>query len=111
MVMSGGIGKRFGTAIPKQYNMIKGKPVIDYVIDACRRSSLTDAVVVVCDPQCVSFSKELENGNLDIVHNGPERCWSIYNGLNYIKDNYYYAGSQLRNQRWNTQRKNRAYKL
>ena len=73
MVMSGGIGKRFGTAIPKQYNMIKGKPVIDYVIDACRRSSLTDAVVVVCDPQCVSFSKELENGNLDIVHNGPER--------------------------------------
>lgn len=88
MVMSGGIGKRFGTAIPKQYNMIKGKPVIDYVIDACRRSSLTDAVVVVCDPQCVSFSKELENGNLDIVHNGPERCWSVYNGLNYIKDNY-----------------------
>lgn len=36
MIMSGGVGKRFGTMLPKQYNLIHGRPVIDYVIDACR---------------------------------------------------------------------------
>lgn len=88
MIMSGGVGKRFGAAVPKQYNLINGRPVIDYVIEACKKSSLTDAVVVVCDAQCVSFSKELSGAGVDIAPNGPERCWSVYNGLNYIKNNY-----------------------
>lgn len=60
MIMSGGVGRRFGSVIPKQYNLIKGKAVIDYVIQACKQSSLTDAIVVVCDPQCVQFSDELK---------------------------------------------------
>lgn len=88
MIMSDGIGKRFGTAIPKQYNLIKGKAVIDYVIEACKQSRLTDAIVVVCDPQCVQFSRELSNGNIDIALNGQERSWSVKNGLDYINANY-----------------------
>ena len=35
IIMSGGVGQRFGAAIPKQYNLIAGRPVIDYVVDAC----------------------------------------------------------------------------
>lgn len=88
MIMSGGVGKRFGSSIPKQYNLIKGKPVIDYVIDACKKSVLTDAIVVVCDPQCVSFSNELQHGKIDIAVNGVERCFSVKNGLDYIKRNF-----------------------
>ena len=34
MIMSGGVGKRFGANIPKQYANLKGKPIIDSVIDA-----------------------------------------------------------------------------
>ena len=34
LILGGGIGKRFGTVLPKQYNLIDGKPVIDYVIEA-----------------------------------------------------------------------------
>lgn len=88
MIMSGGIGRRFGAVIPKQYNLIKGKAIIDYVIEACKKSSLTDAIVVVCDPQCVQFSNELKNGDIDIACNGSERSWSVKNGLDYIKENY-----------------------
>ena len=33
LILGGGIGKRFGTVLPKQYNLIDGKPVIDYVIE------------------------------------------------------------------------------
>lgn len=88
MIMSGGVGRRFGSVIPKQYNLIKGKAVIDYVIQACKQSSLTDAIVVVCDPQCVQFSDELKNGNIDIACNGSERSWSVKNGLDFINENY-----------------------
>lgn len=28
LILGGGIGKRFGTVLPKQYNLIDGKPVI-----------------------------------------------------------------------------------
>lgn len=88
MIMSGGVGKRFGTLLPKQYNLINGKPVIDYVIDACRQSKLTDKIVVVCDPQCVQFSKELSADDIDIASNGTERCYSLDNGLRFIRENY-----------------------
>ena len=50
LILSGGVGKRFAANLPKQYNLINEKPVIDYVIEACMKSKLTDKVIVVCDP-------------------------------------------------------------
>ena len=32
LVMSGGVGARFGTDCPKQYNIMDNRMVIDYVI-------------------------------------------------------------------------------
>ncbi len=88
MIMSGGVGKRFGTMLPKQYNLIHGRPVIDYVIDACRSAKTVDKIVVVCDPQCVRFSPELSKGDIAIAPNGSERCYSLQNGLEFIRENY-----------------------
>ena len=88
MIMSGGVGKRFGTLLPKQYNLIHGRPVIDYVIDACRGAKTVDKIVVVCDPQCVRFSPELSKGDIAIAPNGSERCYSLQNGLEFIRKNY-----------------------
>lgn len=42
LILGGGIGKRFGTVLPKQYNLIDGKPVIDYVIEAALQARQTD---------------------------------------------------------------------
>ena len=47
VLLSGGVGKRFGATIPKQYNMIAGRPVIDYVIDAIKESKEADHTVVL----------------------------------------------------------------
>lgn len=88
MIMSGGVGKRFGTVLPKQYNLIHGRPVIDYVIDACREAKSVDKIVVVCDPQCVQFSPELSKGDIAVAPNGKERCYSLQNGLEFIRENY-----------------------
>lgn len=88
LIMSGGVGKRFGSDLPKQYNTIKGRPIIDYVIDACKKSKLTDRIVVVCDPSCVGYSEYLKNGEVDIALNGNERCYSLNNGLKFIEEHY-----------------------
>ena len=42
LILGGGIGKRFGTVLPKQYNLIDGKPVIDYVMKAALQARQTD---------------------------------------------------------------------
>ena len=88
LILSGGVGRRFGADLPKQYNKVNGRPVIDYVIEACLNSSLTDKVVVVCDRSCIEYSPLLQSGRVDITDNGSERLESLNNGLQYIKNNY-----------------------
>jgi 2-C-methyl-D-erythritol 4-phosphate cytidylyltransferase len=88
LILSGGVGKRFAANLPKQYNLINGKPVIDYVIEACMKSKLTDKIIVVCDPSCKQFSKYLENDEIETVVNGKERYDSLNNGVKYIKEHY-----------------------
>lgn len=88
MIMSGGVGARFGAPIPKQYNLIAGRPVIDYVIDAAEASKKTDKIVIVMDPQYKSVSQKLCSSDYDFALNGSTRLESMYNGLKYIKDHY-----------------------
>ena len=88
LILSGGVGKRFVSDLPKQYNLINGKPVIDYVIEACLDSKKTDKVIVVCDPAYKQFSKYLESGKIETVVNGKERYDSLNNGVEYIKNHY-----------------------
>lgn len=88
MILSGGTGSRFGTVIPKQYNLIAGKPVIDYVIDAVAGSSMTNRIVIVMDPQYARYSERLRNGDFDFALNGATRYESMYNGLKLISEKY-----------------------
>ena len=90
MIMSGGIGKRFGANIPKQYVKLNGKPVIDYVVNAVKQSKLTDKIVVVIDKEYIDYSEILkqEDPKIVFVDNGKERYDSVKNGFDYIKQNY-----------------------
>lgn len=88
IIMSGGVGKRFGSMIPKQYNLIGGQPVIDYVVDAVKLSRKTDKVVVVIDEQWIEYSEKLKNSGFDFAPNGDTRVQSMKNGLDYIKRHY-----------------------
>ncbi|MBR1811966.1 MAG: 2-C-methyl-D-erythritol 4-phosphate cytidylyltransferase [Clostridia bacterium] len=88
MIMSGGVGRRFGAPIPKQYTLLKGKPVIDYVIDACKKAARVDKILIVIDKQCMKYSSALSDPDLDFAPNGKERLDSIKNGFDYIKSHY-----------------------
>lgn len=84
MITAGGIGQRFGANIPKQYLPLNGKPVISYVIEACKKSKKADAILVVADP---AYHQELaaEYG-VDVAENGPELNITKRNGFDYIRE-------------------------
>jgi len=88
IIMSGGVGRRFGSMIPKQYNLINGRPVIDYVLDAVSASKKTDKTIVVMDEQWKEYSGQLRASGCDIAPNGETRLESMKNALDLIARNY-----------------------
>ena len=48
IIMAGGSGSRMGMDIPKQFIIVKDKPVIVYTLEAFQRHPMIDAIEVVC---------------------------------------------------------------
>ena len=88
IVMSGGIGARFGSPVPKQYVRIAGRPVIDYVLDAVDGSARSDRIVIVMDPSYAAMSEKISGGGYDIAPGGTTRIGSMYSGLSLINERY-----------------------
>ncbi len=104
IILSGGVGTRLGTEIPKQYLKINGKMIISYCLETIFLCDAIDKVVIVADPK---WKAEIEAAIAGIVENpdvnnqksrmnpgdkfmgfalpGAERQLSIYCGLKYIE--------------------------
>lgn len=94
IVLSGGTGKRMNSNIPKQYLMLKDKPVLAHSLLAFEKSPVDD-VVIVCgagDEEYI-IKEFVEKYGLTKVSavcaGGAERFNSVYNGLKACKDTDY----------------------
>lgn len=86
MIMSSGVGLRFGANTPKQYLELDGREVIGYVIDAVKSAKKVDKFVVVCNEP---YDKEMrEKYGVDTTLGGNTRNKSCRNGVEYFKKNY-----------------------
>jgi len=86
MIMSGGIGSRFGADCPKQYSYMGGRPVIDYVFDACKKSVFVDEIIIVASEMYMGY---VENRfQVPVVLGGGTRPESVANGIRYVYENY-----------------------
>lgn len=84
MITAGGVGQRFGASTPKQFMLLNGRPVISYVIEACKKSRIADAILVVADP---TYHAEIKSTyEVDVANNGPELNITKRNGFDYIKE-------------------------
>ena len=88
LLMSGGVGNRFGANMPKQYVNLDNRPVIEYVLEAAIASKKADRIVVVMDKQYANISKLLKNKKISITNNGSDRYSSLKNGLDYIEKHF-----------------------
>lgn len=88
VVPAAGVGKRMGSAVPKQYLDLNGRPVIDHTIERLLLHPQIDGV-------CVAISEEdgwwgdtefAAHPDLVVVPGGRERCLSVFNALERLLD-------------------------
>lgn len=82
LIMSGGVGQRFGSGVPKQYCMMGDRPIIEYAIDAARFCSSVDQVVIVTTEDYKdSIAKKY---GFPTTIGGNTRTESLANGLEFV---------------------------
>lgn len=93
VLLAAGSGSRMGGKIKKQYLEVSGRPLIYYPLKAFSDSDVTDIILVVSEGDEDYVKKEIVDkygfGKVScIVKGGKERCFSVYEGLKEVKNEY-----------------------
>lgn len=86
IVLAGGVGSRFGSSIPKQYQKINGKEVMFYSINALKNSKMVDAIIVTSQKQYIAPLQQ--QYGVTVIEGGDSRNKSLFNALTYIAQNH-----------------------
>lgn len=91
ILLAGGVGKRMGADIPKQFIKVSGKPIIVYSIENFQRNEQIEKIVVVCVKDWIDYVKELvKEYSLTkvewVIEGGNTGHDSIKNGVFFLKD-------------------------
>ena len=87
VLLAGGVGKRMGADMPKQYLPLMGKPIALWSLEKFAKMEEVGEVIVVCDPsyddvfQSVSIDKPLV-----FARPGKERQDSVFNGMQAARE-------------------------
>lgn len=89
IITAGGLGKRFGGSLIKQFALFDGKPVIIHSVEVFTKCDLIDEIVLVVPESQVEHSRELlKRYRLTkvnkIVPGGKQRQYSVENGFNAL---------------------------
>ncbi len=91
ILLAGGVGKRMGSDVPKQFLEVNGKPIIVYSIENFQRNPQIEKIVVVCVKDWIDRTWELiKKYSLTkvewIIEGGSTGHDSIRNGVFFLKD-------------------------
>ena len=85
LILSGGVGARFGASVPKQYTRIRRKMVIEYVIEAAKEAESVD-VVMVAGADCPQLRSLQKKHGFHTAPGGSVRNETLLNGLTALRD-------------------------
>ena len=88
LILAAGKSLRMQQAVPKQFMIVKGKPLFIYSVEAYLNE--VDLTVVVTNEDAVGDTKQmLEEAGLDglvpVISGGEERYDSSYQGILYVE--------------------------
>lgn len=91
VIVAGGTGKRMGTETPKQFLLLKGKPVLYYTIQSFLKAYADMQVILVLPLEYMDMGTEIIDAYFDkmkiqIIAGGETRFHSVKNGLSLIKE-------------------------
>lgn len=85
LILSGGVGARFGANVPKQYVRIRRKMVIEYVIEAAKEAESID-VVMVAGADCPQLRSLQRKHGFRTAPGGSVRNETLLNGLRALRE-------------------------
>ena len=90
IIVAGGSGKRMGGALPKQFSLIGGEPILARTINAFHKALPASRIVVVLPAEHIAFwknfSARFEVAKHTVVEGGKERFHSVRNGIEALSD-------------------------
>ncbi|AUM11694.1 2-C-methyl-D-erythritol 4-phosphate cytidylyltransferase [Ketobacter alkanivorans] len=88
VVPAAGVGKRFGSSMPKQYLELNGKTVVENTLERLLELADIAQVIVAISPEDKRFQglKIATHSRIKAVTGGNERCHSVLNGLRYLSE-------------------------
>lgn len=90
IILAGGVGKRMGADIPKQFIKIQDKPIIAYTLEIFENNSKIDAVEIVCVRGYEAIIRKIiSDYKIEkvrwITEGGPTFMQSVYMGLKNLR--------------------------
>jgi 2-C-methyl-D-erythritol 4-phosphate cytidylyltransferase len=91
VIVAGGAGKRMGNVVPKQFLLLKDKPVLWYTIDTFFRAYSDIKIILVLPQQHIENGKIIadkffKNGQVKIITGGDTRFHSVQCGLTEVNE-------------------------
>lgn len=91
VIVAGGQGTRMGTAVPKQFLELHGKPVLYHAIQAFRSAFQNIHILLVLPPHQISYAQMVlqsfeERIDITLIGGGETRFHSVQNGLEGIPE-------------------------
>lgn len=92
IIVAGGSGKRMGSEIPKQFLLLKSKPILMYTVERFYSYDTTIEIILVLPKEqisvwqqlCVEYKFSIQH---QIAEGGTERFYSVKNGLEKLQHN------------------------
>jgi 2-C-methyl-D-erythritol 4-phosphate cytidylyltransferase len=91
VIVAGGSGARMNNKVPKQFLLLKGKPVLYYTIDTFLKTYDDLQIILVLPEEHVSAGQEVidaffDYSRIQITVGGRTRFHSVQNGLQLVAD-------------------------
>ncbi len=91
VIVAGGLGQRMGSEIPKQFLLLKGKPLLQYTLQTFLQTYSNLQIILVLPVTHIEMGEEMlykmnMAERVQIVAGGETRFHSVQNGLSMIKE-------------------------
>jgi len=93
LIIAGGVGKRTGYDVPKQFISIREKPILIYTLEAFEKHPMIDEICIVCligwKEVVKAYARQFHISKLKwIADSGETGQESIFNGISLLKEHY-----------------------
>ena len=85
IILAAGKSRRFKSKLPKQFNIYKGKMVLEHSINKAINSKIFKKIILVINKSHLKYVKKFKNKNIHIVFGGNERNISSFKAIEYVK--------------------------